>query len=206
MNQNTRQPRDGGISLGCSPDGGEKMHRGYKMTQLAERSTYVLTRGRQKKFTPERIQQIKNLVGQGTSRERIADLIGVTVGSLQVTCSRLGVSLRRPNVNNGTGLLGRNGARSNGIVVPLEPAKERPEEESRRPVKQAELRRAMSRRRNSGQKEQMKRPPQTSPSECSTEARSEHLNCRSLRKWSDNSRLRQSSGTCGLGSWSASSL
>ena len=68
------------------------------MTQLAEPAAYVLTRGRQKKFTPERIQQIKNLVEQGTSREQIAELIGVTVGSLQVTCSRLGVSLRRPNV------------------------------------------------------------------------------------------------------------
>ena len=31
-------------------------------------------------------------------REQIAAIIGVTVGSLQVTCSRLGVSLRRPRV------------------------------------------------------------------------------------------------------------
>ena len=28
-------------------------------------------------------------------------MIGVTVGSLQVTCSRLGISLRRPIINNG---------------------------------------------------------------------------------------------------------
>ena len=76
------------------------------MAQLAEPVAYVLTRGRQKKFTPERIQQIKNLVERGTSREQIAGLIGVTVGSLQVTCSRLGVSLRRPNVNTGAGLCG----------------------------------------------------------------------------------------------------
>jgi hypothetical protein len=58
-------------------------------------------RGRQIKFTPERIEQIKNLVERGKSREEIAELIGVTVGSLQVTCSRLGISLRRPIINNG---------------------------------------------------------------------------------------------------------
>ena len=57
--------------------------------------------GRQIKFTPERIEQIKNLVERAKSREEIAELIGVTVGSLQVTCSRLGISLRRPIVNNG---------------------------------------------------------------------------------------------------------
>ena len=50
------------------------------------------------KFTPERIQQIKDLVTRGETREQIAAIIGVTVGSLQVTCSRLGVSLRRPRV------------------------------------------------------------------------------------------------------------
>ena len=57
--------------------------------------------GRQLKFTPERIEQIKTLVERGKSREDIAELIGVTVGSLQVTCSRLGISLRRPIINNG---------------------------------------------------------------------------------------------------------
>jgi hypothetical protein len=50
------------------------------------------------KFTPERIQQIKDLVARGENREQIAAIIGVTVGSLQVTCSRLGISLRRPRV------------------------------------------------------------------------------------------------------------
>jgi hypothetical protein len=34
-------------------------------------------------------------VAEGISRERIAKLIDVSVGSLQVTCSRLGISLRR---------------------------------------------------------------------------------------------------------------
>ena len=49
----------------------------------------ILSRGRQTKFTPERIQQIKNLVERGKSREEIAELIGVTVGSLQVTWFRV---------------------------------------------------------------------------------------------------------------------
>jgi hypothetical protein len=35
------------------------------------------------------------------SREQIAETIGVTVGSLQVTCSRHGISLKRPKLNNG---------------------------------------------------------------------------------------------------------
>ena len=62
-------------------------------SQLAPR------KGRPTKFTPERIQQIKNLVAEAKNREEIAGLIGVTVGSLQVTCSKLGISLRRPRLN-----------------------------------------------------------------------------------------------------------
>ena len=57
--------------------------------------------GRPTKFTPERLQQIKNLVERGLSREQIAETIGVTLGSLQVTCPRLGISLRRPRPSNG---------------------------------------------------------------------------------------------------------
>jgi len=57
--------------------------------------------GRPIKFTPERLQQIKNLVERGLSREQIAETIGVTLGSLQVTCSRLGISLRCPRPSNG---------------------------------------------------------------------------------------------------------
>jgi hypothetical protein len=53
---------------------------------------------RHRKFTPERIQQIKDLVVRGETCEQIAATIGVTVGSLKVTCSRLGISLRRPKV------------------------------------------------------------------------------------------------------------
>ena len=37
-------------------------------------------------------------MARGETREQIAAIIGVTVGTLQVTCSRLGVSLRRPRV------------------------------------------------------------------------------------------------------------
>jgi DNA-binding CsgD family transcriptional regulator len=46
------------------------------------------------KFTPQAIEKIKELVAEGISRDEIATRLGVTVGSLQVTCSRLGVSLR----------------------------------------------------------------------------------------------------------------
>ena len=56
------------------------------------------SRGRPNKFTPERIQQIKDLVALGETCEQIAATVGVTVGTLKVTCSRLGISLRRPRV------------------------------------------------------------------------------------------------------------
>jgi len=73
---------------------------------LAKLSPQLLTtRGRPTKFTPERLQQIRNLVERGESREGIADLLDVTIGSLQVTCSRLGISLRRLKVDNGVHLL-----------------------------------------------------------------------------------------------------
>ena len=52
-------------------------------------------RGRRTKFTPQVIEQIKESVAAGISRDEIANRAGVTVGSLQVTCSRLGISLRR---------------------------------------------------------------------------------------------------------------
>ena len=57
------------------------------------------------KFTPERLQQIKNLVERGKSRDEIADILDVTVGSLQVTCSKMGISLRRPKFDNGVYLM-----------------------------------------------------------------------------------------------------
>jgi len=106
----------------------------------AELTAQVLARGRPTKFTPERIQQIRNLVERGMSRQEIAELIGVTVGSLQVTCSKLGVSLRRPIFNTGTGLLRRGAPGPNGTAnhnsddgshsVILQSTKERPGQDS----------------------------------------------------------------------------
>ena len=119
------------------------------MTLTAKFTTQLTTRGRPTKFTPENVQQIRNLVEQGKSRVEIAELIGVTVGSLQVTCSRLGVSLRRPIFNTGTGLLRRAAPGPNGTAnhhaddankgVILQPTKERPEQNSQSaPVEQAQ--------------------------------------------------------------------
>src|SRR5262249_21459966 len=54
-------------------------------------------RGRRVKFTP---QIIKEFVAEGISRDEIANRVGVSVGSLQVTCSRLGISLRRIILSN----------------------------------------------------------------------------------------------------------
>jgi hypothetical protein len=63
-------------------------------------ATFARTRaGHPSKFTPQAIEKIKESVKQGLNREEIAKLLDVTVGSLQVTCSRLGISLRQPNVH-----------------------------------------------------------------------------------------------------------
>ena len=69
------------------------------------------------KFTAENIQQIKNLLAEGKSREEIANLIGVTVGSLQVTCSRLGISLRRSIINAADALLQGHARHNNGRMT-----------------------------------------------------------------------------------------
>jgi hypothetical protein len=50
---------------------------------------------RPSKFTPQAIEQIGNWIALGKSREEIAGLLGVTVGTLQVACSKRGISLRR---------------------------------------------------------------------------------------------------------------
>ena len=71
----------------------------------------------------------------------------MTVGSLQVTCSRLGISLRRVVFDNGTGLLRRGGPHSNtrtskyspsrGGGVPLPLINEQPQQNSQSgPVEQ----------------------------------------------------------------------
>jgi hypothetical protein len=99
------------------------------MMQTEELATQLTnSRGRPIKFTPERLQQIRNLVERGNSREEIAELIGATVGSLQVTCSRLGISLRRVVFDNGMGLPRR---------VPLPPISGQPQQNSQSgPVEQ----------------------------------------------------------------------
>ena len=55
-------------------------------------------KGRRVKFTPQVIENVKEFVAQGLSRDEIANRLGVTAGSLQVTCSRLGISLRRRTI------------------------------------------------------------------------------------------------------------
>src|SRR3954454_16444206 len=55
------------------------------------------------KFCPANVQKIKDWVAEGISREEIAKSLDVTVGSLQVTCSRLGISLRKRYVLNCNG-------------------------------------------------------------------------------------------------------
>src|SRR4051812_27724578 len=59
------------------------------------------------KFSPVNVQKIKDLVAQGFNREEIARTLDVTVGSLQVTCSRLGISLRIPKIFDCGGGSGR---------------------------------------------------------------------------------------------------
>src|SRR5947209_4413695 len=54
-------------------------------------------------FTQKVIEEIKDLVAQGISRDEIASRLGVSVGYLQVTCFRLGISLRRIILPNGSG-------------------------------------------------------------------------------------------------------
>ena len=56
-------------------------------------------RGRRVKFTPQAIEKIKELVAEGLSRDEIANRLGVTVGSLQVTCSRLHIFVYRRDQN-----------------------------------------------------------------------------------------------------------
>ena len=61
-----------------------------------------LVKGRQPtKFTPNNIARIKEWVAQGVSRDEIANRLEVTVNSLQVTCSKLGISLRKRSLANG---------------------------------------------------------------------------------------------------------
>ena len=65
---------------------------------MSQTDVRVSPKRRATKFAPENVQKIKDCVAQGLGREEIAKLLDVTVGSLQVTCSRLGISLRRPHM------------------------------------------------------------------------------------------------------------
>ena len=76
---------------GVAQTWGQKLHRGYRDDPDRRVWHPDPSRGRQIRVTQERIQQIKNLVERGKRRREIAELIGMTVGSLQVTCSRLGI-------------------------------------------------------------------------------------------------------------------
>ena len=66
------------------------------VASAAVRKNDTPLKGRQpRKFTLENIARIKDWVAQGLGRDDIANRLEVTVGSLQVTCSRLGISLRK---------------------------------------------------------------------------------------------------------------
>jgi hypothetical protein len=75
--------------------------------EMAQDRRAAQDRPKRTKFTPENIRQIINLVERGKSKDEIADIIGVTTGTLQVTCSKLGVSLRPPRFDTRTGMLRR---------------------------------------------------------------------------------------------------
>src|SRR3954471_21574936 len=121
------------------------------------------------------IQQITNLVERGKSREEIAELIEVTIDSLQVTCSRLGISLRRPRLDNGIRLLPRGKpVPSDGrttpdlscdVSVPLQPIAERRQDSQGRSKPSTQRRTKQDRKR----KRWISR---TSPSRCVTRVRS----------------------------------
>src|SRR5262245_40837959 len=64
-----------------------------------------LVKGRRRKFTPDNVARIKGWVAQGVGRDEIASRLEVTTGSLQVTCSRLGISLRKRSSANGNGAI-----------------------------------------------------------------------------------------------------
>jgi hypothetical protein len=53
---------------------------------------------RQIRFTPERIQQIINLVERGKKKDEIAEIVGLAPAMLQRICSKLRISLQRPSV------------------------------------------------------------------------------------------------------------
>jgi DNA-binding CsgD family transcriptional regulator len=85
--------------------------RGHGMSSAASAAVPVendgpLVRGRQPtKFTPANIARIKEWVAQGVGRDEIANRLEVSVGSLQVTCSKLGISLRKRSLTKDNGAI-----------------------------------------------------------------------------------------------------
>jgi hypothetical protein len=67
---------------------------------------------RTKRFTEANIRQIINLVERGTNPAEIAQIVGVTLGTLKTTCSKLRISLRQPRFDNGVKLLRRTDRKS----------------------------------------------------------------------------------------------
>jgi hypothetical protein len=63
----------------------------------------LVKRKQPSKFTSENISRIKDWVTQGVGRDEIANRLEVSVGSLQVTCSRLGISLRKRSLPGDSG-------------------------------------------------------------------------------------------------------
>jgi hypothetical protein len=72
----------------------QAFHRDENPTAAAIPTNGQRGRRTRKKFTPEAIEKIKELRKRGARREDIAHSLGVSVNSLSVTCSRLGISLR----------------------------------------------------------------------------------------------------------------
>jgi hypothetical protein len=79
-------------------------------------------RGR-RKFTPDNVGRIKEWVAWGVSRDEIANRLEVTVNSLQVTCSKLGISLRKRSLTNGNGTVQPLGVVQDNIRQADDPAR-----------------------------------------------------------------------------------
>jgi hypothetical protein len=84
--------------------------------EFSQAATHSPIHRRQTKFTPENVRQIHNLVERGKSAEEIAEIIGVTPGTLKNRCSELRISLRRPRFDMGTVLLRQRRRRISSII------------------------------------------------------------------------------------------
>jgi hypothetical protein len=99
--------------------GGHRQSKEPHLMESFQPSSHHLEHQRRTKFTPERIRQINNLVERGTSPAEIAEIVGVTLGTLKTTCSKLHISLRRPYFDTGTGLLRLRRRRGGGGQAPV---------------------------------------------------------------------------------------